>query len=209
MNPDPTLREFSIRDKTPLTEFVLRHGANRPIAKTSRGWFTYSLRSLLVLMLAAGTLCGWLSNTWDKYRREQQALAALADTCDRSYGGFRNAREDTTFDCGTGIHAEVRYAWRGPAFLKPLAEQPGFHIFNRVTSVYLYGPWFDDAVVDDLCSFEHLEELCIGDSNIRDVERLERELSMCEIVPPRYSFGRYEWEIYKGMKRAKGRRRTW
>ena len=80
----------------------------------------------------------------------------------------------------------VTVQWRGPAWLHRPAEALGFEmIYLRATRLSLYGPKYDDRVVEHLVKLRGLESLTLSNTKLSSgaIAQLRRALPSCRIEP--------------------------
>jgi hypothetical protein len=78
----------------------------------------------------------------------------------------------------------VTVQWTGPTWaLYSSGGLPGMGIYNRATSLSLFGASYDDTAVEHLVRLRRLESLTLSNTGITDagVERLRRALPGCRI----------------------------
>jgi len=77
----------------------------------------------------------------------------------------------------------VTVDWRGPFWLRPLAEFAGIKIFDRVTTVQLRGAQYTDSVVEQLLHMKQIEKIYLGKTQITEegMKQLREGLPNTEI----------------------------
>ena len=78
----------------------------------------------------------------------------------------------------------VTVQWRGPAWLHRPAEAVGLGmIYTRATRLSLYGPNYDDRVVEHLVKLKRLESLTLSNTKLSSdaMAQLGRALPSCRI----------------------------
>jgi hypothetical protein len=133
------------------------------LVKKPRRWFSFSLRTLLIVVTLVGCGMGWVGMKVQEARRQQAAVRAIEDL-----GG--EVQYDYEFDSKGG--ALPNPALPGPAWLHFLL---GDDFFRDAHDVLLLGPQVTDTSLEHLRWLTKLQSLCLNVAHVTDagLERLK------------------------------------
>jgi hypothetical protein len=122
-----------------------------------RRWFQFSLRSLLIFVLALAIPCAWLGHSIEKKRKEREAVEAILKA-----GGIvvYDYQKPSMISGRTFKPVEEPH---GPAFLRTLL---GENFFCEVYAVQHTNATLTDDEIESLQRFPHLEDLNLSDCHM-------------------------------------------
>ncbi len=137
------------------TAGMATNSADPARSRSSRRWFQYRLRTLLILVAAIGAACAYVQHLLACYEAEWREEDATI------------ARISALFEHAPGNGITVNRAPSGPAWLRALVPNNRKWVFDRVESVALSAEFAEDRndteqLTQELINFRFLKILTFG-----------------------------------------------